>query len=97
MKQFEKVYKLVQKIPKGRVSTYGLIAKQLNMSPRVVGYALHANPDPDNIPCHRVVDRNGRVAPGFAFGGPGIQKKLLEAEGVEFIDDNHVDLTRFLS
>ena len=97
MKQFENVYSIVQKIPKGRVSTYGLIAKQLNMSPRVVGYALHANPDPDNIPCHRVVDRTGRVAPGFAFGGPGIQKKLLEAEGVEFIDETHVDIKRFLS
>lgn len=97
MKQFENVYSIVQKIPKGRVSTYGLIAKQLNMSPRVVGYALHANPDPDNIPCHRVVDRTGRVAPGFAFGGSGIQKKLLEAEGVEFIDETHVDIKRFLS
>lgn len=93
---FERVYKLVQIIPKGKVTTYGHIGKKLNMSPRVVGYALHLNPDSGKTPCHRVVDRNGRVAPGFAFGGSGIQKKLLEAEGVKFIDETHVNLSKFL-
>ena len=92
MKTFEKVYSIVKKIPKGRVTTYGAIGKKLNMSPRVIGYALHSNPDPDNIPCHRVVNRDGRVAPGFAFGGAGIQKKLLESEGVKFKDETHVNL-----
>jgi len=92
----EKVYELLRKVPRGKVTTYGEIAKALGMSPRVVGTALHLNPDNDNNPCHRVVNRDGRVAPGFAFGGPGIQKKLLEAEGVEFVDDQHVYLKKYL-
>lgn len=91
-KIFERVYKLVQTIPKGKVSTYGAIGKKLNMSPRVVGLALHLNPDSSLTPCHRVVDRNGRVAPGYAFGGKDVQKKLLEQEGVLFKDDTHVNL-----
>ncbi len=92
----EKVYSLLRTVPKGKVTTYGEIARVLGMSPRVVGTALHLNPDNDDNPCHRVVNRDGRVAPGFAFGGPGIQKKLLEAEGVKFIDDHHVDLKNHL-
>ena len=91
---FERVYSLVEKIPAGRVSTYGQIAKLLNISPRVVGFALHANPDSQLIPCHRVVDRNGRIAPGYAFGGQGIQKKRLEEEGIKFTDELHVDLEK---
>lgn len=94
MKIFDKVYLEVQKIPKGKVTTYGTIAKKLGCSARVVGFALHANQDPDNIPCHRVVNREGRVAPGYAFGGPGIQKQLLEQEGIQFADDQHVDLSK---
>ncbi|OGH17170.1 MAG: hypothetical protein A3C30_03245 [Candidatus Levybacteria bacterium RIFCSPHIGHO2_02_FULL_40_18] len=69
-KTFEKVYDLVQEIPKGKVTTYGSIAKKLNMSPRVVGYALHINPDSGLTPCHRVVDRNGRIAKRYAFESP---------------------------
>lgn len=85
MNTFEKVYKAVSRIPRGKVSTYGSIAKHLGIkNPRVVGYALHVNNDPDNIPCHRVVDKNGRLAPGYAFGGLTIQKQLLEQEGVAF-------------
>lgn len=95
-KTFEKVYELVRQVPKGYVTTYGTIGKQLGMSPRVVGYALHANPDSQQTPCHRVVDRNGRVAPGFAFGGAGKQKELLEKEGVVFKDSIHVDLSKHL-
>lgn len=94
----EKVYGLVRQIPKGNVTTYGAIGKNLNMSPRVVGHALHLNPDSNLTPCHRVVDRTGRIAPGFAFGGIGAQKKLLEKEGVKFRDETHVDLNKhFLS
>lgn len=88
----EKVYQLVRKIPKGKVTTYGAIAKRLHMSPRTVGTALHLNPDNSNTPCHRVVNRDGRIAPGFAFGGIGAQKKLLEKEGVVFRDETHVYL-----
>mgnify|MGYP003950412403 CR=1 FL=1 len=93
--KFEPVYTLVSNIPKGKVTTYGDIAKKLHMSPRVVGYALHKNPYEGEIPCHRVVNREGRIAPNFAFGGLGIQKKLLEAEGVNFKDDKHVDLAKY--
>ncbi|PIZ97596.1 MAG: cysteine methyltransferase [Candidatus Levybacteria bacterium CG_4_10_14_0_2_um_filter_36_16] len=98
MKQelLDRVYKLVQMIPKGKVTTYGSIGKKLKMSPRVVGYTLHLNPDSAKTPCHRVVDRTGRVAPGFAFGGPRIQKKLLEKEGIKFIDEIHVDINNVL-
>lgn len=91
---YEKVYNIVRKIPKGKVTTYGVIGKKLLMSPRVIGQALHANPYEGEVPCHRVVTRDGRVAPNFAFGGKGIQKQLLEAEGVSFIDSLHVDLQK---
>lgn len=90
---FEKVYDLVRKIPKGTVTTYGAIGKKLHMSPRVVGQALHNNPYEGDVPCHRVVNRDGRIAPHFAFGGKDIQKKLLEEEGVPFKDDTHVELS----
>lgn len=91
---YEKVYALVRKIPKGKVTTYGEIARVLHMSPRFVGTALHHNPDSDLTPCHRVVNRDGRVAPHYAFGGKDIQKKLLESEGVEFKDETNVDLKK---
>jgi methylated-DNA-protein-cysteine methyltransferase-like protein len=95
-KSFYKVYKLVCQIPEGKVTTYGRIGSKLGMSPRIVGFALHANPDGTAIPCHRVVNRAGRLAPGYAFGGLGIQKKRLEAEGVEFIDKQHLNLKKYL-
>lgn len=90
----EKVYRLVSQIPKGKVTTYGSIAKKLNMSPRTVGTALHLNPYEREVPCHRVVNREGRIAPGFAFGGIGAQRKKLEREHVTFIDETHVDMKR---
>ena len=61
---------------------------------RAVGNALHNNPDPDNIPCFRVVNARGELAGEFAFGGEGAQAKLLEAEGIE-VTDGRVDLKRF--
>ncbi len=89
----EKVYALVRKIPRGKVTTYGQIAHKLHMSPRTVGTALHLNPYEGDVPCHRVVNRDGRIAPGFAFGGIGAQRKLLENEGVKFEDETHVALS----
>jgi len=86
---FIKVYQCVRRIPSGRVVTYGDIAKHLG-SPKMsrqVGFALHANPEFLAIPCHRVVNRFGCVASGFAFGGAITQRELLEQEGVEFVDD----------
>ena len=81
---FEKVYAAVQKIPCGMVATYGQVARLCGSprSARAVGYALHLNPLPGVVPCHRVVNREGRLAPAFAFGGQGVQKELLEREGV---------------
>lgn len=96
MSRFEPVYKLVRQIPKGKVSTYGTIAKKLGINPRVVGYALHINPDPKLTPCHRVVNAQGRVAPGYAFGGHDAQRKILEKEGIHFKDDKNLDIRKYI-
>lgn len=95
---FARVYAIVRKIPKGKVTTYGQIAWLLGnprMS-RVVGYALHVNPEPGVIPCHRVVNRFGRVSPAFAFGGENRQIALLKEEGITFRDEENVDLSRHM-
>lgn len=86
-KIFKKIYEEVKKIPKGEVATYGEIARKVGTTPRVVGFALHRNPDPKNIPCHRVVFKNGSLAPGYLFGGKEKQKELLLSEGVRFERD----------
>ena len=98
---FEKVYSAVKQIPYGCVATYGQIARLCGnaRSSRAVGYALHVNPYPGIIPCHRVVNRQGRLAPAFAFGGPEVQKQLLEQEGVTVYEENnlfYVDLEIYL-
>ena len=81
---YEKIYEVVRQIPKGCVATYGQVAALAGNKrwARVVGYALHVNPDPEGIPCYRVVNREGRLAEAFAFGGVHRQKELLEAEGI---------------
>ena len=86
----EKVYKVVKQVPEGKVTTYGVIGKKLGISPRVVGYALHMNPYEGEVPCHRVVNFKGRLAPNFSFGGSEIQRERLEKEGVKFKDETHV-------
>ncbi len=93
---FEKIYTIVKQIPYGQVATYGQIAHLAGNKrwARVVGYALHANPEPDTIPCYRVVNRHGEVSKAFAFGGENRQIELLEAEGVEFTK-GRVDMERF--
>lgn len=97
MTVFEKIYEVVCRIPEGKVATYGQVARLAGSVrwARVVGYALHRNPAFGVIPCHRVVNRLGRPAPGFAFGGPEIQKAMLEHEGVAFREDGTVDLSGF--
>ena len=97
MSVFEKIYEQVRRIPRGKVATYGQIA-MLAGNPRwarVVGYALHSNPDPDGIPCYRVVNRMGKLSEAFVFGGINKQAELLRADGVEVCDDT-VDLERYL-
>lgn len=97
MNTFERIYEVVRRIPYGKVATYGqvaLLAGNPNWS-RVVGYALHSNPDPDNIPCFRVVNRFGQPSSAFVFGGVNRQIELLQAEGIE-VKDGRVDLGVYL-
>ena len=92
----KRIYEAVKKIPKGRVATYGKVAEMAGnprMS-RAVGNALHKNPDPAHIPCYRVVNSKGELAGAFAFGGENVQKKLLEADGIEVINGK-VDLKKY--
>ena len=92
MSIFEEIYLVVQSVPRGKVASYGQIARLVG-SPRlsrVVGYALHANPRPGEIPCHRIVNRFGEVSSAFAFGGENRQRELLLSEGVEFDENGRV-------
>ena len=91
-----KIYEIVKQIPRGCVATYGQVAEMVGdrKLARVVGNALHRNPDPEQIPCHRVVNAKGELAVRFAFGGAGEQAKRLEAEGVAVVD-GRVDLQKY--
>lgn len=93
---FEKIYEVVRQIPYGQVATYGQVAALAGNRrwARVVGYALHVNPDSEHIPCYRVVTKDGSVSTAFAFGGANRQVELLEAEGVEF-QDGHVIMEKY--
>ena len=91
----DRVYKIVRKIPKGQVATYGQIAKLAGgLNPRYIGHLLHINPDPPIIPCHRVVNAKGKLAKNFALGGISEHKKRLGKEGVA-IHENKVDLAKY--
>lgn len=91
-----RVFAVVRRIPAGKVATYGQVGRMIGAprAARYVGYALHGNPepgtDPGCIPCHRVVFKDGRMATGFAFGGPDEQRKMLAAEGVAFDEEGRV-------
>ena len=91
----DKVYEFVKSIPPGKVATYGQIALYLGNRnfARAVGAILHNNPDPEHIPCHRVVNAQGRLSRSYAFGGIEAQRRLLESEGVVFKNDLVVDLS----
>lgn len=92
----KRIYEAVKRIPKGKVATYGQVAEMAgdkNMA-RAVGNALHKNPEPGVIPCHRVVNSKGQLAGEFAFGGAWKQGDLLRAEGVEVVD-GRVNLKEF--
>lgn len=97
MNSFEKIYAQVRRVPYGRVATYGQIAR-LAGNPhwsRVVGYALHVNPDPKTIKCHRIVNRFGGLSDAFAFGGREMHAALLREEGVQIGADGCVDLKKY--
>ena len=97
MNTYDKIYEIVKSIPKGKVATYvqvAILASNANLA-RTVGNALHANPDNSKIPCHRVVNYEGKVAEFYAFGGPEAQRKLLELEGVLFKENGKIDLEKY--
>ena len=96
MNTFNKIYDVVKRIPRGRVASYGTVAAMAGNPrwSRVVGYALHVNPEPGIIPCHRVVTKNGEVSKAFAFGGENMQRILLSEEGVTFLKDGRVDMKK---
>lgn len=92
----KRIYEAVKKIPKGCVATYGQVAEMAGnkrMS-RAVGNALHNNPNPDDIPCYRVVNSKGELSGEFAFGGLGAQAELLKADGIEVVNGK-VDLEKY--
>lgn len=97
MSFYDLVYDVIKQIPSGKVATYGQIARILGSprASRAVGYALHCNPQPIIIPCHRVVNRYGYLANKFAFGGIEAQAHLLSLEGVEISEDFIVDLEKY--
>lgn len=97
MNTFEKVYQVVKKIPKGKVLTYKQVALMSGVNnPRTVGFALHANKNPEKIPCHRVIKVDGTLAKGYAFGEIRKQKEELKNEGVHFLSSEKVDLEKSL-
>lgn len=92
------VYAIVRRIPEGRVTTYGTIAHMMGAphAAREVGAAMGSAPDEDALPCHRVVNRLGEMAPEYAFGGRDLQRDILEAEGVAFLPNGRIDMKRHL-
>ncbi len=91
-----RIYDAVKKIPKGRVATYSQVAEMAGdrKMARAVGNALHRNPDPEEIPCYRVVNAKGELAGAFAFGGKNVQADRLRADGIE-VEDGRVDLEKY--
>ena len=92
------IYDIVSQIPEGQVATYGQIAFLAGhpRASRIVGYAMSKAPQERNLPCHRVVNREGRMAPGYAFGGQELQRAMLEKEGITFRDNGCIDMKRHL-
>ena len=84
------------KIPKGYVATYGQVAEMAGdrKMARAVGNALHKNPDPERIPCYRIVNAKGELSEAFAFGGAKVQEKRLREDGIE-VKDGKVDLKKY--
>jgi methylated-DNA-protein-cysteine methyltransferase related protein len=95
---FKRVYLVVSKIPEGKVATYGQIARLLGepRSARIVGWAMKAAPSELHLPCHRVVNRLGELAPEYAFGSKQLQRDILETEGITFKKDGSINLNKHL-
>lgn len=97
MSYFDKIFALVKQIPSGKVTTYSAIAQTLGAKDaRKIGWALHGNKD-FQLPCHRVVKKDGSLAAGFLFkdqSGSHFQQAKLAKEGIKFVDDK-VDLEKY--
>lgn len=95
---FERVYEIVRQIPEGKVTTYGAIAKALGTakSARMVGWAMNASHNLEDVPAHRVVNRNGMLTGKHHFEGTNLMQQLLENEGVKIINNKIVDLDKFI-
>jgi methylated-DNA-protein-cysteine methyltransferase-like protein len=93
---FDRVYALVRHIPRGKVATYGQIARMLGAprSARVVGWAMHGSPHGVRVPWQRVVQRGGSLSPAVCPADPGRQRRLLEREGVTFLVGGRIDMAR---
>lgn len=89
-----RIYKIVAQIPEGKVATYGQIAAMAGkpFAARAVGTAMRKAPDYLELPCHRVVNQSGRLAPSYAFGGAGRQRELLEREGITFGENGCINM-----
>lgn len=92
----KRIYEAVKRIPKGKVATYAQVAEMAGNKKmcRAVGNALHKNPDPEGIPCYRVVNAKGECSGSFAFGGEDAQAKLLMRDGIEVVN-GRVDLRKY--
>lgn len=95
---FQRVYGIVSQIPEGKVVTYGQIAQLLGepRSARIVGWAIREAPEKLHLPCHRVVNRFGEMAPDYAFGSQEVQRALLTSEGITFKENGCIDIATHL-
>ena len=93
---FERVYEIARKIPYGRVTSYGAIAKALGTarSARMVGWAMNASHNLENVPAHRVVNRKGLLTGKHHFEGTNLMQQLLENEGIKVIDNQIIDFEK---
>jgi methylated-DNA-protein-cysteine methyltransferase-like protein len=93
---YDRIYRVIRRVPRGRVATYGQIAELAKASgPRQVGYALHALPDGHDLPWHRIINARGMVSLDSGIGGGSLQRALLEAERITFDTKGRVDLQRY--
>jgi methylated-DNA-protein-cysteine methyltransferase related protein len=93
---FESVYAVVKQIPYGKVTSYGAIAKSIGAakSARMVGYAMNASHGLEDVPAHRVVNRNGLLTGKHHFDGTNLMQQLLESEGITIKDNKIIDLPK---
>ena len=96
MTVYQRIYRVIRRVPRGRVATYGQIAEMAKASgPRQVGYALHALPDGHDVPWHRIINARGAISLDSGIGGGNLQRAMLEAEKIVFDERGRVDLRRY--